>query len=77
MLLGETMRVVGIGAVFGLGAAFCAGAIIREAIWGVKTTDPLSLGVAICLMLLIAGVATLLPARRAANADPMIALRSE
>jgi predicted permease len=77
MLLGEMMRVVSIGVVFGLGAAFSAGAIIREAIWGVKPTDPLSIGFAIALMLLIAGIAAFLPARRAMRVDPMAALRYE
>ena len=77
MLLGEMMRVVSIGVVFGLGAAFAAGATIREAIWGVPTTDPLSLGFASCLMLVIAGIAAFVPARRAMRVDPMVALRYE
>lgn len=77
MLLGEMMRVVGIGIVFGLGAVFPATDMIRGTIWGVKTTDPLSLGFAICLMLLIAGIAAFVPARRAMRVDPMVALRYE
>ena len=77
MLLGEMMRVVCIGIVFGLGAVFAAAQIIRGAIWGVKPTDPLSLSFAICLMLLIAGIAALLPARRAMRVDPIVALRYE
>lgn len=77
MLLGEMMRVVCIGIVFGLGAVFAATQIIRGAIWGVKPTDPLSFGIAICLMLLIAGIAAFLPARRAMRVDPMVALRYE
>lgn len=77
MLLGEMMRVVCMGLVFGVGLVFGAMQIIRGAIWGVKPTDPLSFGIAICLMLLIAGIAAFLPARRASNADPMVALRTE
>lgn len=77
MLLGEMMRVVCIGIAFGLGAVFAATQIIRGAIWGVKPTDPLSFGIAICLMLLIAGIAAFLPARRAMGVDPMVALRFE
>lgn len=77
MLLREMMRVVTIGVLFGLGAAFSAGAILREAIWGVKITDPLSIGFAICLMLVVAGIAAFLPARRATRVDPLVALRYE
>jgi putative ABC transport system permease protein len=77
MLLGEMMRVVCVGVVFGLAAVFPAAQIIQGAIWGVKTTDPLSLSFAICLMLLIAGIAAFLPARRAMRVDPMVALRYE
>jgi ABC-type lipoprotein release transport system permease subunit len=71
------MRVVCIGIAFGTAAAVAATGIIREAIWGVKPTDPLSLGLAMCLMLLIAGIAAFLPARRAMRVDPMVALRYE
>jgi putative ABC transport system permease protein len=77
MLLGEMMRIVCIGMAFGVGAGVAAAQIIRETIWGVKPTDPLSFGFAICLMLLIAGIAALLPARRAMKVEPMVALRYE
>jgi putative ABC transport system permease protein len=77
MLLGEMMRVVCVGIAFGLAAVVPAVQIIRGTIWGVKPTDPLSFGLAICLMLLIAGIAALLPARRAMRVDPMVALRYE
>jgi ABC-type antimicrobial peptide transport system permease subunit len=77
MLLGEMMRVVCVGIAFGLAAVVPAVQIIRGTIWGVKPTDPLSFGLAICLMLLIAGIAALLPARRAMKVDPMVALRYE
>jgi hypothetical protein len=77
MLLGEMMRVVCVGVVVGLGSVYPAAQIIQGAIWGVKTTDPVSLGFAVCLMLVVAGVAALLPARRAMRVDPMVALRYE
>jgi putative ABC transport system permease protein len=77
MLLGEMMRVVCVGIALGLGAFVPAAQMIRATIWGVKPTDPLSLGFAMCLMLLIAGIAAFLPARRAMKVDPMVALRYE
>ncbi|MFI5094328.1 MAG: FtsX-like permease family protein [Candidatus Acidiferrum sp.] len=77
MFLGGMMRVVCIGIVFGLGALVPAAQIIHGTIWGVKPTDPVSLGFAIWLMLLIAGIAAFLPARRASRVDPIVALRYE
>lgn len=77
MLLGEMMRMVCIGVVLGLGAVYPAAQMILGAIWGVKPADPLSLGFASCLMLLIAGIAAFLPTSRAMGVDPMAALRYE
>jgi hypothetical protein len=77
MIMRETMNVVCIGIAFGFAAGFAASSLIRGLIWGVKPTDPLSFGLAICLMLLIAGSAAFFPARRALSVDPMVALRYE
>jgi ABC-type antimicrobial peptide transport system permease subunit len=77
MVFGETMWTVCIGAVLGTGASVVAGGMFRGMIWGVKPTDPLSFSFAIGLMLLIAGIAAFLPARRAMSVDPMVALRYE
>lgn len=77
MVFGETMWTVCIGAALGAGASVAASGMLRGLIWGVKPTDPLSFGFAIGLMLLIAGIAAFLPARRAMRVDPMVALRYE
>jgi predicted permease len=77
MVMRETMSVVSIGIAFGVVACVASASLIRGIIWGVKPTDPLSFGLAICLMLLIAGSAAVLPARRALSVDPMVALRFE
>jgi putative ABC transport system permease protein len=77
MVMRETMSVVSIGIAFGVVAGVASASLIRGIIWGVKPTDPLSFGFAICLMLLIAGSAAVLPARRALSVDPIVALRFE
>ncbi|HKW62510.1 MAG TPA: ABC transporter permease [Candidatus Acidoferrum sp.] len=77
MVMRETMTMVFIGIALGVGAGLASASLIRGIIWGVKPTDPLSLGAAICLMLLIAGTAAFFPARRALSVDPMVALRYE
>jgi len=77
MVLGEMMRLICIGITLGLAAVIPAVQLIRTAIWGVKPTDPLSIGFAISLMLVIAAAAAFLPARRAMRVDPLVALRYE
>jgi len=77
MVMRETMNAVSIGIAFGVAAGVASSSLIRGLIWGVKPTDPLSFGVAICLMLLIAASAAFVPARRAVRVDPMVALRYE
>ena len=77
MVFGETMWTVCIGAALGAGASIVAGGMFRGMIWGVKSTDPVSFGFAIGLILLIAGIAAILPARRATRVDPVVALRFE
>ncbi len=44
---------------------------------GVKATDPITFGWTAALFLVIATVASWLPARRAASLDPSVALREE
>jgi ABC-type antimicrobial peptide transport system permease subunit len=46
-------------------------------LFGVASSDPLRLLAAVGLMLMIAAVSGYLPARRASQIDPMVALRSE
>jgi len=77
MILGETMRIACVGIALGVGAGLAAARMIQGLIWGVKPSDSISFALAICLMLLIAGIAAFLPARRAMKVDPMVALRYE
>jgi predicted permease len=77
MLFGEMIRVVCIGIAIGLASVVPATTMIRGAIWGVRPNDPLTIALAVCLMLLIVGIAAFVPARRATRVDPMIALRFE
>jgi ABC-type antimicrobial peptide transport system permease subunit len=51
--------------------------LFRSQLYGVTTSDPLTLGAAALLTAVMVLVAAALPARRAARVEPMLALRIE
>jgi predicted permease len=77
MALGETLWLVGIGMAIGLGAALAAMRLVKSLLFGLQPHDPLTIGVTVSLLLAVAAVAGYLPARRASNVDPMVALRHD
>lgn len=66
-----------IGAAIGVVAALGAGRFIASLLYNVSARDPKSLAAAAVSLVIVAAVASYLPARRAARVDPMVALRSE
>jgi ABC-type antimicrobial peptide transport system permease subunit len=66
---------VGIGC--GLVAALGVGQALTSYLYGVKGYDPLTFAVVSLVLALVAALAGVLPARRAASIDPMQALRTE
>jgi predicted permease len=77
MVMRETMLVVGIGVVIGLGTAVAVTRLIATMLYGLAPNDPVTITVAVVLMVTVAALAGYIPARRASRVDPMIALRYE
>ncbi len=77
LVLRETATLALIGAALGLGAALAATRFVASLLYGLAPNDPLTLAMAAGLLLTVAALAGYLPARRAAQVDPMIALRCE
>jgi macrolide transport system ATP-binding/permease protein len=77
LVVGDTLRLVGIGVVIGLGAALVATRWVKSLLFGLQPHDPLTIGLAVLLLLAVAAVAGYLPARRASRVDPMVALRHD
>jgi predicted permease len=67
----------GLGLVIGVPVAIFAARYMADQLYGVRSYDPLSLLVAVLVLLASATVAGFIPARRAAHVDPMTALRTE
>jgi len=76
-VLGEGMKLAAIGFALGIAGALAAGKVIQSQLHGVKPNDVAVLAGTTLLMALIAAAACYLPARRASNLDPMIALRED
>ena len=77
MILRESLTLVCLGVAAGITAAFGASRLIASMLFGLSPTDPLTYGSVALLLVTVALVASLLPARRASQVDPMIAFRAE
>jgi len=75
MIMRESMILVSIGVIIGSVAALGVARLIASQLYGLKPHDPFTIAAAVALMLVVAGFAGYLPARRAAKVDPMVALR--
>ena len=77
LIVGQGVRLTGIGVVVGLFAAFATTREMASMLVGIKATDPLTfVGMAV-VFFLIAATSSWLPAWRAASLDPTAALREE
>jgi putative ABC transport system permease protein len=65
------------GAVIGVGASLLLGRVLASLLYGVTSRDTLSFLAASCVLFVVALAASFIPARRASQVDPMVALRNE
>jgi predicted permease len=77
MIVGQTLRPVVIGLFAGMAAAAAVSRILEAVLFGISAFDPIAFVVAPLFVLVIAGAASVIPARRSMRADPMSALRYE
>jgi putative ABC transport system permease protein len=82
---GDVVRFIALQAGYPVTAGLAAGLLGAEAavhymgtlLYGVRPTDPGTLSIVSIALIVVAGIATLLPARRAARVDPLVALRND
>lgn len=77
MVLRDSLLMTLIGVVLGVPLAAFVGRSLASSLYGVQPYDVLSFTLAILGVLLVAVIASLVPARRAAGIDPLTALRAE
>jgi putative ABC transport system permease protein len=77
MVLRDGMLPVAIGMILGLAASLAVNRILQSQLVGVSPYDPVTMAGAPVVLILVALLACQIPARRAMNIDPAVALRHE
>jgi putative ABC transport system permease protein len=77
LVLGSAAQWTALGVGVGLVGALAVSRLMTTWLFGVRPTDPASLGTVVVIVTGLAAIACYLPARRAAAVDPMVALRND
>ncbi|HEU5415765.1 MAG TPA: FtsX-like permease family protein [Candidatus Angelobacter sp.] len=77
MIVRQGLMLAILGALIGSAASLGASRLLQSLLYGVRAGDPLTLMFVALLVLLVGLLACFLPARRATNVDPLVALRYE
>jgi ABC-type antimicrobial peptide transport system permease subunit len=76
LVLGQTAKLVALGTVMGLAGALLTTRYLGTLLYGITPTDPLTLGGVVVLLAAVAGLAALGPSLRAAQVEPLTAMRT-
>ena len=77
MILGQGVKLLAVGVGIGLLAAFGMSRLLASLVVGISPTDPLTFTAMPALLIAVALVANLIPARRATRMDPAATLRAD
>ncbi len=77
LILTSGMALAAAGLILGLGGSLALTRLMSNMLFGVGVRDPVTLAVTTTLLACVALLACLIPARRAAKVDPVVALRYE
>ena len=77
LVMGQSLRLIAAGTALGLIAALAATRVLSSQLFGIGANDPGTFVIVTLLLILVALIATLLPARSASRVNPIVALRYE
>jgi putative ABC transport system permease protein len=74
-VIAQGLRLTAAGVAIGAAAALAVTRLMARFLYGVRPSDPVTYVAVAAILVAVVFLATLIPARRAAAIDPMIALR--
>ena len=77
LVLGEGALLTGLGVIIGLPIAYLGARVLGNLLYGIPQFDPATFAIAAVLFIALGLAAGVVPARRAARVNPVIALRAE
>ena len=77
LITGEGIKLALVGLLIGFGGAWAVTRLMKNLLFGVSPTDPLTFIVIASLLASVSLLACYIPARRATKVDPLVALRFE
>jgi putative ABC transport system permease protein len=77
LVLREALALAAIALMFGLAGSLALSRVLQSLLFEVTPTDPITLATVCFVVLVVSALAAVLPARRAARIDPIVALRYE
>jgi len=77
MTVKEGLKLVGVGLLIGLTSTFVLTRVMESLLFGISATDPITFGIICVVLLMVAALASYIPALRATTVDPMVALRAQ
>ena len=75
MILRKGLVIIAVGILVGEVASLLLTRVIQSQIWGVSAHDPVTFGAVLAVLIAVGVFACLVPARRATQVDPLVALR--
>jgi len=77
MVLRQATRIVAAGVAIGLVVAFFVSRLLQASLFEITRTDPITYSSVVALLMVIALIACVIPARRATTVNPIVALRQD
>jgi len=77
LVLSQGMRLTAVGVVLGVIGSLFLTRLINSQLYGVGAMDPLTMVAVVVILVSVAALASLIPARRATRVDPIVAMRAD
>ena len=77
LVVKQGLAIAIVGTSVGVALTMFVTKLLSKLLYGVAPHDPIIFGAVALILVVVAGLASLLPARRATRVDPLVALRTE